>query len=154
MNLNHKFVRTVEFSTGSCLIQLISSLFLLFLVGNSCVRGQTTTATAAMLFFYMCAYVSHPVWRKAIEDGFSFTFVVWCLPFTASDGHSGATFSVAEARDGNSAAYAAAGCCRQYGTQDFEKGEGARNFGKFEKNKDQSVNCFTQNQSDFLPTIR
>ena len=36
-----------------------------------------------MPFFYVCAYVSDPFWRKAVQDGFNFTFVVWYLPFTA-----------------------------------------------------------------------
>ena len=31
---------------------------------------------------------------------------------------------------------------------------GGRNFKKFEKNKDNNENWFTQNQSDFLPKIR
>ena len=46
--------------------------------------GQTITAIAAIPCFYMCAHVSDPGWRKAVvQDGFSFSLVVWCLPFTA-----------------------------------------------------------------------
>ena len=33
--------------------------------------------------FFPCAYISDLVWQKAVQDGFSFTFVVWCLPFIA-----------------------------------------------------------------------
>ena len=29
----------------------------------------------------MCEYVSDSVWGIAVEDGFGFMVVVWCLPF-------------------------------------------------------------------------
>ena len=86
---NFKFESLIRQNGRRFYRQLFNSVKLVafppFSAGNSYVRGQTTTATVAKPFFYVCKYVSDPVWRKAVLDGFSLTFVVCTLPRTGID---------------------------------------------------------------------
>ena len=55
-----------------------------FFFGRQFLRQRSNhQSDCSHAFFYVCSYASDSVWRKAVRDGFSFTFFVRCLPFAA-----------------------------------------------------------------------
>ena len=53
LNSHHEFIRTVDFDTGNCSIQLSYLFFPPFSAGISCVRSHTTTTTVSVLCFML-----------------------------------------------------------------------------------------------------
>ena len=81
LNSYHDFIRTVDFSTGNCSIQLSYWSFSPFSAGNSCVRDQTTTGTVAVLFRPPRYLIPSGEWT--VQDGLNFMLLGVCpLPHT------------------------------------------------------------------------